>query len=91
MDQSLLRNVEGNLSQVVDLLYQENIKMAYKILAVTLPTLEQLLIQITDEALQKELIEKLQSALEAMEEQDNTLLADIITYELLEQLQKLED
>lgn len=91
MDQSLLRNVEGNLSQVVDLLYQENITMAYKILAVTLPTLEQLLIQITDEALQKELIEKLQSALEAMEEQDNTLLADIITYELLEQLQKLED
>lgn len=91
MDQSLLRNVEGNLSQVVDLLYQENITMAYKILAVTLPTLEQLLIQITDETLQKELIEKLQSALEAMEEQDNTLLADIITYELLEQLQKLED
>lgn len=90
MDQELLKNVNGNLSQVVNLLYQENLQLAYRVLAVTLPSLEQLLMSIADEDLQKELIEKLQAALEAMEEEDSTLLADIITYELLEQLQSLE-
>lgn len=90
MDQELLKSVNGNLSQVVDLLYQENIRLAYRVLAVTLPSLEQLLVSIADADLQKELIEKLQAALGAMEEEDTTLLADIITYELLEQLQSLE-
>lgn len=85
MDQILLEQVKAHLSKVIDLLYQENITPAYSGLAVALPQLEAVIAQLSPEE-QQELTEKLQSALAAMEDGDNTLLADILQYEILEQL-----
>lgn len=85
MDQELLQQVKLFLSQVVELLYQENTTPAYTRLAATLPQLEAVIAQLSPE-IQQEMTEKLQSALAAMEDGDNTLLADILQYEILEQL-----
>lgn len=85
MDQELLKQVKDMLSQVIDLLYQENITPAYAGLASVLPQMEGVIAQLSPET-QQEMTEKLQSALAAMEDGDNTLLADILQYEILEQL-----
>lgn len=85
MDQELLKQVKDVLSQTIDLLYQENITPAYTRLAAVLPHLESIIAQL-DIQTQQELTDKLQSALAAMEDGDNTLLADILQYEILEQL-----
>lgn len=85
MDQELLKQVKDGLSQVIDLLYQENIAPAYAGLASLLPHMESVIAQLSPET-QQELTEKLQDALAAMEDGDNTLLADILQYEILEQL-----
>lgn len=84
MDQELLKQVKDVLSQVIDLLYQENITPAYARLVAVLPQMEGMIAEL-DSDTQQELTEKLQSALTAMEEGDNTLLADILQYEILEQ------
>lgn len=91
MDKELLSDVIGALSQTVDLLYQENQQLAYRQLAVTLPRLEQVIGQMDNDAGQLEFVDKLQEALSAMEEGDSTLLADIISYELIEKLEMLSE
>ena len=85
MNQELIEQVKDMLSQIIDLLYQENITPAYTGLAAVLPQLERAIAQLEPE-IQQELVEKLQQALEAMENGDSTLLADILQYEILEQL-----
>ena len=85
MDQELIGQVKDMLSQIINLLYQENITPACIGLAAVLPQLEQVIAQLEPET-QQALAEKLQEALEAMENGDNTLLADILQYEILEQL-----
>lgn len=86
MNQILLKNVINILSQVVDLLYQENLQSAYISFAAVLPKLEELLAEISDQEIQNVLVEKLQAILETMESQDSILLADMLQYELMEQL-----
>ena len=86
MNQILLKNVIDILSQVVDLLYQENLQKAYMLLAAVLPKMEELAQGIPDQRQQEELADRLRQALEAMEDGDSTLLADLIQYEILEQL-----
>ena len=90
MNQNSVKQIMDNLTQVTDLLYQENVTPAYAQLAVALPQLEQVIMQVNQE-IQLELTEKLRSALEAMEDGDNTLLADIIQYEILEQLKMFSE
>ena len=90
MNQNSVKQIMDNLTQVTDLLYQENITPAYTQLAVALPQLEEVIMQLNQET-QQELTEKLRSALEAMEDGDNTLLADIIQYEILEQLKMFSE
>lgn len=85
MDQERLQQIVNILEQITDLLYQENVSPAYTRLAAVLPQMEDIIMQLDEEA-QQELTEKLQSALGAMEDGDNTLLADILKYEILEQL-----
>ncbi len=85
MEQETLKQVVDVLQQITDLLYQENITPAYAALAGVLPQLEGIIIKL-DPDVQQELTEKLQNALSAMEDGDNTLLADILQYEILEQL-----
>lgn len=87
MDQERLRQIVHILEQITDLLYQENVTPAYMRLAAVLPQMEDIIMQLDEEA-QQELTEKLQSSLGAMEDGDNTLLADILQYEILEQLKE---
>lgn len=91
MNQELLDTVIAALSQTVDLLYQEKLQLAYRQLVIVLPQLEQIIGQLEDETEQMDFLEKLQSALAAMEEGDCTLLADIIAYELLEKLNNMKE
>ncbi len=85
MDKGILKH---NLQEMIDLLYQQNIKEAYAKLAWLIPEIEKLAASCDVEK-QKELTDILQSALEAMEQADLTLLADIIQYDLLEKLEEL--
>lgn len=86
MNQELLTITIELLTQVTDLLYQENIQPAYMKLAAVLSKLELIIAEIDNEEEQKEITEKLKEALSAMEAGDNTLLADILQYEILEQI-----
>jgi hypothetical protein len=86
MDQEKLKKVTGVLTQVTDLLYQENIPQAYRMLAAGLGELESVISQMEDDGLRGEMRDKLMEALHAMEEGDNILLADIVQYEINERL-----
>lgn len=73
------------IAAIVDLLYQQKIKDAYPRLIQILPKIEQFIGNFK-EGQQGEWLEALQSALEAMEQQDVTLLADVLQYEILERM-----
>lgn len=85
MDKELIKH---NLQNITDLLYQQNMQESYAQLAWLLPQMEQW-IACSEEEQQKELTDILQSALEAMEQMDLTLLADILQYDLLEKLEEI--
>ena len=91
MDQERLSQVIDILTQVSDLLYQENIEYAYKMLAIILKELEEVISMVEEETVRIEMKEKLMGALQAMEERDYILLADIIQYEVVEHLKMFED
>lgn len=86
MNQDIVRQVTERLGQVSDLLYQEKIEGAYRVLGSVVGSLEQVISMIEEETLQQELGEKLAEALQAMEDQDHILLADILQYEINERL-----
>lgn len=77
------------LNKIVDFLYQEKRKEAYGILIKCLPILSEVLSEVEDQEKQRAITEALQSALDAMEEDDITLLADILQYELIEELEEI--
>lgn len=78
-----------NLIKITDYLYQENIQVAYRLLYLVLPSLDQFISQ-TEENEKKDILkEKLLQALGAMEDEDYILLADILQYEVVEQLQNM--
>lgn len=78
-----------NLIKITDYLYQENIQVAYRLLYLVLPSLDQFISQIEQDEKKDILKEKLLQALEAMEKEDYILLADILQYEVVEQLQNM--
>ncbi len=86
-----MEQVINTLTTVTDLLYQENIPVAYRMLYLILPGMEEVIGQIQQEEVQSELRDKLLEALEAMENEDNILLADILQYEILERLRKYKE
>ncbi|MBO5468248.1 MAG: hypothetical protein J6A03_00700 [Lachnospiraceae bacterium] len=77
------------LEKVSELLYQENFAVAYDILAKSLPFLSSCLEDMKDQQMQRELLDALTEAVGAMEEQDATLLADILQYEIVERLKSI--
>lgn len=77
--------IKEEITAIVELLYQQNIKEAYPRLIQILPKLEQFFGTFGEEK-RGEWTEVLRSALEAMEQQDVTLLADILQYEILERM-----
>lgn len=78
-----------NLIKITDYLYQENIQVAYRLLYLVLPSLDQFISQIEENEKKDILKEKLLQALGAMEDEDYILLADILQYEVVEQLQNM--
>lgn len=78
-----------NLIKITDYLYQENIQVAYRLLYLVLPSLDQFISQIKQDEKKDILKGKLLQALEAMEKEDYILLADILQYEVVEQLQNM--
>ena len=78
-----------NLIKITDYLYQENIQVAYRLLYLVLPSLDQFISQIEQDEKKDILKEKLLQALEAREKEDYILLADILQYEVVEQLQNM--
>lgn len=90
-DKEIMENMElqdiikQEITEINELLYQQNIAAAYPRLAQVLPKLEQYTYSL-DEETRNEWLGILQSALEAMEQNDATLLADILEYEILERI-----
>lgn len=74
------------LEKIAELLYQENYNQAYGFLVKCLPFFSQCMEQIEDEALQAELLQSLTESVGAMENNDYTLLADILQYDIIEKL-----
>ena len=85
MEKTLWEVLEKEFQKIIDLLYQQKTGEAYGILVPVLAQFETLL-QSCEESVQQEQLIILQSALAAMEEQDATLLADILQYELVEKM-----
>ncbi len=77
------------LEKVSELLYQENFAVAYDVLAKCLPFLSGCLEDMKDQQMQRELLDALTEAVSAMEDQDATLLADILQYEIVERLKSI--
>lgn len=77
------------LKEIAELLYQENIQNAYVKLTHVIPSLDVVLNDIDDENIRVSLVEKLSNALDAMENEDYTFLADTIQYELIDVLSEL--
>ena len=78
------------LSKVTELLYQEKINDAYGILIKCLPVMGVYIEEIPDATLQREVMNSLEEAIAAMEENDYTLLADILQYDVIEKLESGE-
>ncbi len=76
------------LEKIAELLYQENYNQAYGFLIKCLPFLSQCLEEIEDETLQAELLQSLTEAVGAMEQNDYTLLADILQYDIIDKLRE---
>ena len=85
----MLETIKDELVEIADLLYQEDVQSAYQKLSMVIPKMMEALGSVEDEESKNLLITKLSSALEAMENEDYLLLADVIQYELLETLEQI--
>lgn len=77
------------LNKITELLYQEKSNEAYGLLIKCLPVMADYIGSIQDEELQREIMNSLTEAITAMEENDYTLLADILQYDVIEKLENL--
>lgn len=86
MDKELLDNVKEKLLSIADLAYKGNINDAIVMMGDALQSIETLAASLDEETREHMIETALAPMLSAMEDKDGTLLADIITYELLELL-----
>lgn len=77
------------LKKVAELLYQEEHNKAYGILIKCLPMMGVCIEDIEDKELQREVLDSLTEAITAMENNDYTLLADILQYDVIEKLETI--
>ncbi len=88
MDSQNVQEVIEELRETTDLLYQENMQEGYDKLSAVLRHMISMSADITDEEEQSSFVEVLKPALEAMEAEDATLLADVLLYELVPKLEE---
>lgn len=84
MDKEVFRQ---KLEAVIELLYQQNMQNAYRGMTEILPMIEAIISE-QSAGVQVELTQVMKDALEAMEQGDMTLLADILQYDLLERIEE---
>ena len=77
------------LRKITELLYQERVKQAYEFLVKCLPHMGLMIEDLEDETLKREVLDSLTEAVGAMEENDYTLLADILQYDVIEKIEAL--
>lgn len=77
------------ISKMTDLLYQDHIEYACRILKIILLELERLMLEVADADLQIEFRDNLANALLAMEENDYVLMADIFQYEIAQCVERI--
>lgn len=77
-----MENLKKNLEQIADVLYRGDIMDGIARISNVLPDIEEVASDMPDEESRQELIDHaLEPLLEAMEQGDGTLMADIINYE----------
>lgn len=76
--------MKSKITEVTELLYQQKITEAYGLLPTILAEFSNYVVTVEDSAQQQKILETLNEALGAMEQQDTTLLADILQYELVD-------
>ncbi len=79
-------DLRETITQIADLLYQQNIAEAYPRLIQILPQIERYISNV-GEVEKEEWMKKLELAVGAMEHQDATLLADILQYEIADNME----
>lgn len=76
------------LRKVTELLYQENYNDAYGILIKCLPIMSAYIGDMEEDK-QRDIMSALEEAVNAMEVNDYTLLADVLQYDVIEKLEAL--
>lgn len=85
MEQRIIENTKEALLKIADILYQGRVSDGIASMKDVIPNLSVIASEIQDEDTQQRLItDALAPILSAMETEDATLLADLITYELVE-------
>ncbi len=94
--QAKVKQVINEINEITDLLYQRKLHEGYVILNSTIGNIMNIMENIYQLSQIREIpfddnsmIEKLKSAMEAMEKKDSVLLADILIYEIAEQLNEV--
>lgn len=86
MDKELVGELINNIESVANNLYQGDVKTGYSQLNELIPQIAVVSGQIQQSSQQQEIAKILGNALDAMEKNDNTLLADVLQYDLVEAL-----
>lgn len=90
MEQNLIEETKEQLLTVADILYQGGVSDGIAAMNAVIPNLAVIADHIENEDLKKKLVaDALMPILSAMEDEDGTLMADLITYELVELLDSL--
>lgn len=88
----LIEDTCNKLSEIADVLYRGDTRAGIAAMGLVISDLAAISDVIQDEEIKKRLVQEvLVPILQSMEDQDGVMLADLITYELLELLHTLED
>ncbi len=90
MNKEMLDNIKDKLKDIAEILYKGDVELGTAGMSLVIPDLATISSSIEDDATKNKLMnEALAPLLSAMEAKDGTLMADIISYELLEILAQL--
>ncbi len=91
MDKAFLTETKDKLNVIADKLYKGNVTEGIADMGAVLPDIANIAGGVESEELQQKLlVDVLTPALEAMENKDGALLADIISYELVDFIDSLD-
>lgn len=91
MEKAYLTDIKDKLSAIADKLYKGNVTEGIADMGDVLPDIANIAGEIeSEDAQQKLLFDVLSPALEAMENKDGALLADIISYELIDFIDSID-